>query len=776
MLLRKIKKMRHNRLSYQILVVFTIVIIVCLGTSGWFMLRISEDIITRKISEGDQHLARRLAREVEAEMASVTPIMKLLAESQGIRIMEPAVVKKEIDQTQKSFPDITSIYVADLEGAQIARSGIDKLEDVSKIWSFQVARGGSELISDIYSAGLTSEPMRTITLPIIDNSTVVGVVSADISFKKIMHSVMDIDVGKNGSVAVIADNGRVVAHTYMDKLQELDLSNSPAVEAVLTGQEGSIQGYTDALGRQVLGSYSPIRELRWGVVIQKPLAAIDAEVGQLRTTILWATIGAIFLAVLSGWLMSKQITKPIRKLARASKRIAQGDLSTPVDVISSNEIGVLAHSFEQMMASLKKSRYELEQRVAIATKEIRQRVDELNTLYEVSKDIISTLEVDTRLQIIVDEAARLVDANKSIILLIDSEKEKLIKIMVHGYNQAELERHTFEEAQDGLSGWVMREKVPTLSADIKTDERNRGRALASAKQSGDKSAAIAPLIIQDLVIGTLTVVSGQRGHTFTPADLDLVTMLAGQAAIAIHNARLYEAAQEADRLKSAFLASMSHELRTPLNSIIGFTGILLQDLVGPLNDEQRKQLGMVRGSAHHLLTLINDVLDISKIEAGQLEILSELFDMRAAIEDTVQIVSPMAEKKDLVLVVDVSPEVDQIVGDRRRVEQILINLVNNAIKFTDKGEVRIESKVCDNRLETSISDTGIGIISEDFEIIFKAFMQVDTGLARLREGTGLGLSICKRLVEMLGGEIYVESERGVGSKFTFTLPVGRSKS
>ena len=231
-------------------------------------------------------------------------------------------------------------------------------------------------------------------------------------------------------------------------------------------------------------------------------------------------------------------------------------------------------------------------------------------------------------------------------------------------------------------------------------------------------------------------------------------------------------AQESDRLKSAFLASMSHELRTPLNSIIGFTGVILQGLAGPLNGEQTKQLNMTRDSARHLLALINDILDISKIEAGELEIIKQPFDMREAIAKALQVVQPLLlKKKEIQVQTSIGPGVGSLNQDRRRVEQVLINLVNNAIKFTQRGEVNIVCRVRDGWLETLIQDTGIGIKPEEMHRLFKPFQQIDTGLARGHEGTGLGLSICQRLVTAMGGEISVESQWGAGSTFRFTLPL-----
>jgi len=238
-------------------------------------------------------------------------------------------------------------------------------------------------------------------------------------------------------------------------------------------------------------------------------------------------------------------------------------------------------------------------------------------------------------------------------------------------------------------------------------------------------------------------------------------------ALAAANMRL----QAADRLKSIFLASMSHELRTPLNSIIGFTGILLQGMAGEVNEEQGRQLTMVKASAAHLLSLINDILDISRIEEGRVELSIEEFSLDDLVREVIEIITPEASEASLEVITDI-PSPVRLYSDRRRVKQILVNLAANAVKFTGRGSVRIAARVVEGgRVEIGVIDTGVGIRESDMSRLFQPFQQVDGALARKSEGTGLGLYLSSKLAALLHGDIRVESSLGVGSTFTVTLPL-----
>jgi PAS domain S-box-containing protein len=230
-----------------------------------------------------------------------------------------------------------------------------------------------------------------------------------------------------------------------------------------------------------------------------------------------------------------------------------------------------------------------------------------------------------------------------------------------------------------------------------------------------------------------------------------------------------EKAESADRIKSAFLATMSHELRTPLNSIIGFSGILVREIPGPLNNEQKKQLGMIQSSGRSLLSLINDILDLSKIEAGQLSIHYDVFSLKEVMEEIIKMISPVAEEKGIALKLECD-EID-IECDQQRVHQIMLNLINNAVKFTDSGSVTIKCSRDRNAVKFEIVDTGSGISKENLPKLFTPFFQIENSLNKRYKGSGLGLSICQKLVELLHGTISATSELDKGSTFTVILPV-----
>ena len=470
--------------------------------------------------------------------------------------------------------------------------------------------------------------------------------------------------------------------------------------------------------------------------------------------------------------------------------------------------------------------------------QVQRRLGELTAIHQAGQQLQRLHTPETLLQDIIQILEEILDYDYGAVLLIDESTNRLIPFALSDQgrgpafveaDKAYVESHGIRLGM-GITGWVAQTGQSVCVGDVRLDPRYH------SLRDDIRSELCVPLRTGDEILGIINVET-PRPNAYTEADQRVLETVAAQIATALQNARLYESiqrhaaeleqrvaertaelnqriaevgklnrattnllkdlraanrkleeagadlkiardkAQEADRLKSAFLATMSHELRTPLNSIIGFSGVILQGLAGPLNPEQEKQLNMVYDSARHLLALINDVLDISKIEAGQLEIVAAPFDVRQAIAKALQTVTPLAEKKGLALVAAVTPGVGRITSDRRRVEQILINLVNNAIKFTDSGQVTIRAQSeIENRqshIRIQVADTGIGIKPEDTGKLFAPFQQVETGLARPHEGTGLGLSICKKLVEMLGGEIWVESEWGVGSTFIFTLPLRR---
>lgn len=325
------------------------------------------------------------------------------------------------------------------------------------------------------------------------------------------------------------------------------------------------------------------------------------------------------------------------------------------------------------------------------------------------------------------------------------------------------------------------------------DLMNDVRRLDVMKELKIQSMLVAPLIVQDLALGSIGLDSYDPARIFTQGEQDAFLTVTHQIAIAIRNAELYEQAVQASRLKTEFLANVSHELRTPLNAIIGYSEMLLAQTYGDLTEKQMDRLNRVHRSGKHLLDLINDILDLSKIEAGRMELEKVPLDIATIIRDVAADTQPMAEERGLNFKVEIPPTTLNALADPQRLYQILLNLLSNAIKFTHKGTVKLSAEVVMMRegkphnvhfiipphlpilgdgawVRLSVQDTGIGIQHKDLEIIFEAFRQADGSSVREYEGTGLGLAICRRLIELHNGIIWVESEVGIGSRFYVMLP------
>ena len=501
-----------------------------------------------------------------------------------------------------------------------------------------------------------------------------------------------------------------------------------------------------------LNIFQPIsyHEQKYGTIyLRASTTLLDEKIKNYLITMVLLVIGLTVMAYFLALKLQGIISIPILKLAHVTEKISkEADYSLRVQKLSNDETGVLYDGFNNMLEQIHIREME-RQRAEEALRESENSLKEAQRIAHLGnwdRDLVSNeLRWSDEIYRIFGLKAQECEAKHEVFLnAIHPEDRELVKKAV---NDTLHERKPYSiDHRIILPNGV--ERIVHEQAEVIFDETGTPvRLIGTVQDITERKRAEEEL-------------RKHREHLE-----ELVEERTAELAVA------KEQAEAADRLKSAFLASMSHELRTPLNSIIGFTGIILQGMAGPLNNEQTKQLEMVRASSNHLLSLINDILDISKIEAGQLEIVSETFDMREAIEKVVHTVTTQAEKKKLALVAEIAPHVGQIVSDRRRVEQIIINLLNNAVKFTEKGEVRIECQVSDCWLVTRVVDTGIGIKPEDMDKLFKVFQQIGTGLNHQHEGTGLGLSISKKLVEMLGGEIRAESQWGVGSTFTFTLPI-----
>ncbi|HEV2550856.1 MAG TPA: GAF domain-containing protein, partial [Stellaceae bacterium] len=411
------------------------------------------------------------------------------------------------------------------------------------------------------------------------------------------------------------------------------------------------------------------------------------------------------------------------------------------------------------------------------TTALAQSVEELRTLGEVSQTVNSTLEVDTVLQTIVAKAVQLSRTDAGAIYVFDEALQEFHLRATYGTEEslvAELRRQHLDLGEHVIAE-AARTRAPVQIPELSEDPTRPIQNLIL--QAGYRALLVVPLLSPDGIVGILIVRRRSPGE-FAGTTIDLLQTFAAQSVVAIQNARLFAEIEEkgrqlelASRHKSQFLANMSHELRTPLNAVLGYSEMMLDGLYGDMPEKAKGVLERVQSNGKHLLGLINDVLDLSKIEAGQLTLAIDDYSMSALVKQAVATTESLARTKGLALTAQIQDALPKGRGDERRLTQVLLNLIGNAVKFTDKGEVAITAEVADGRYTVAVRDTGPGIAEADQARIFEEFQQVDNTNTRKKGGTGLGLAIAKRIMEMHGGTLTVQSAPGEGSTFRMILPV-----
>ena len=413
------------------------------------------------------------------------------------------------------------------------------------------------------------------------------------------------------------------------------------------------------------------------------------------------------------------------------------------------------------------------------THQLTRSVDELKALGEVGQAVSSTLDLETVLGTIVSRVAHLSGMDGGSIYEYDEVREEFHLHSAHRMPDELVEalRATPMRKGEGAIGRMALTGEPVEIRDVVDEGTYQSRVRKLLVRLGYRSLLAVPLLREDRLLGGLVVNRSIPG-AFPAEAVDLLKTFATQSALAIQNARLFREIEEksreleaASRHKSEFLANMSHELRTPLNAIIGFSEVLAEGMFGDVNGKQAEYLADILESGRHLLSLINDILDLSKIEAGRMELEPSSFHLPTAIDNTLILVRERAQRRDIRLACTVDDHLGTIRADERKVKQVLLNLLSNALKFTPEGgNVDVRARANDGVAELSVADTGVGISPEDQQAVFEEFRQVGAA-AKKTEGTGLGLAISRKLIELHGGRLWVESTLGAGSTFTFTLPL-----
>jgi signal transduction histidine kinase len=477
----------------------------------------------------------------------------------------------------------------------------------------------------------------------------------------------------------------------------------------------------------------------------------------------------------------RRLADPIRRLAEAANRIAAGQRSVTVEHEANDEIGVLAQAFNDMTRSLEMHEAALQ-----------RKVEETTSLYEIGQEIIAQVALAPTLELIVARAHALLQADASLLALRQDDSDTFV-IQAHSGPVSDAVISTRFRPGQGLGGRIVATGLPVLVGDYPAEYAD-SPFHDVVQEAGLRSWLGVPLHARDTVMGVLYVIS-RTPQQFRDEAQQLLSALSDQAAIAIENARLYEQVRQhtaelehlvaertrelqeanrqleaASRHKSEFLANMSHELRTPMNAIIGFTRLVMRRSREVLAPRQYENLEKILVSAEHLLSLINDVLDLAKVEAGRTEVYAVEFVLGPMLDECLHTVEPMLKGEQVRLVQQVADDLPTLYTDRDKVKQILMNLLSNAAKITRTGTITLTARSHKGAIIMTVADTGIGIPAAALAHIFEEFRQADSSTTREYGGTGLGLAISLQFARLMGGDITVQSTVGVGSTFTLTLP------
>ncbi|HTM71778.1 MAG TPA: ATP-binding protein [Pseudolabrys sp.] len=773
----------RGQLFIKYVVLFVAVVSIALVSSGAFEIWFS-------YTEYKASLVRIQREQAESAAAKITQFIKEIENQVGWTTQLPwsasTLEQRRFDGLRllRQVPAITELAQLDSTGheqlhvSRLAMDVVGSQTDYSKDPKFTEAMAHKVYYGPVYFRR-ESEPYMSLSLAGTRRDA--GVSVTEVNLKFIWDVVSQIKVGERGRAYVVDSRGRLIAHPDISLvLRNSDLSGleqfkaARSTDSARSGEQ--VTEANDFQGRRVLTAYSPISPLGWLIFVDLPVREAYAPLYRSlgRTGLLLA--GGLILALLAGLFLARRMVVPIRTLRQGAARIGHGDLSQRISIKTGDELEALAEQFNDMAGRLSDSYADLEKKVEIRTGELEQSNKQLRALGEVSQAVNSTLDLQTVLDTIVAKAVQLSGTEAGAIYVFDSTKREFGLRATSGMTDDLIA--AIGQQHSGFSdavGRMVEIRAPVQVADL-NDEPHTATTDIMLK-AGFRARLIVPLVGAQGAVGALVVRRRVPGE-FPKSTIELLQTFAAQSVLAIENANLFHELEKksvelqlASRHKSQFLANMSHELRTPLNAILGYTELIVDKIYGEIPPKALTTLERVQANGKHLLGLINDVLDLSKIEAGQINLTLTDYSVKDIVYNVYSAVESLANNKKISLKVDIAPELPQARGDERRLTQVLFNLVGNAIKFTDDGEVAIKASSSNGSVTVAVHDTGPGISAADQEKIFEEFQQADSSTTKEKGGTGLGLAIAKRIVEMHGGRLWVESQLGQGATFSFMVPV-----